>query len=76
MKFSGSSLITGYYVYISTARNFSKEKTSEYTLSGNRFKIKSMGKGTYYIRIRGYGMKKGKAYASGYSKVKKVKIKK
>lgn len=76
LKFSGNTLITGYHVYISTARNFSKKKTSEYTLSGNRFKIKSMGKGTYYIRIRGYGMKKGKAYASGYSKVKKVKIKK
>lgn len=31
---------------------------------------------TIIVRIRGYGMKKGKAYASGYSKVKKVKIKK
>lgn len=76
LKFSGNSLITGYQVFVSTARNFTKKKTSEYTLSGNRFRIKGMEKGTYYIRIRGYGVKKGKSYASGYSKVKKVKIKK
>lgn len=76
LKFKGNRLIAGYHVYVSTAPKFPKEKTSEYILSGNSFNIKGMEKGTYYIRIKGFGRKKGKTYDSGYSKTKKVKIKK
>ena len=76
LKFKGSALVKGYYVYISTSKKFTKSKTLEYRLSGDGFQIKKMKKGTYYIRVKGYGVKNGKSYVSGYSKTKKVTIKK
>lgn len=76
LKFKGSALVKGYYVYISTSKKFTKSKTLEYRLSGDGFQIKKMKKGTYYIRVKGYGVKNGKSYVSGYSKAKKVTIKK
>lgn len=75
LNFKGNKLISGYNVYISTSSKFTKKKTLEYNLAGNKLQIKRMPKGKYYIRIKGYGVKKGKAYVSDYSAKKKVTIK-
>ncbi len=76
LQFSGKKQIKGYIVYVSTSSSFAKKKTQEYTTTGNRFGMQGLAKGTYYVRIKGYGVKKGKSYKSSYSKMRKIKIKK
>lgn len=69
----------GYQIQYSTSKKFakgnktktiSKNKTTSYTIK----KLKK--KKTYYVRIRTYKKVSGKTYYSGWSSVKKVKIKK
>ena len=75
-KVSGAD---GYQIQYSTSKKFakgnktktiSKNKTTSYTIK----KLKK--KKTYYVRIRTYKKVSGKTYYSGWSSVKKVKIKK
>ena len=74
-----SSQTKGYQIQYSTSKKFakgnktktiSKNKTTSYTIK----KLKK--KKTYYVRIRTYKKVSGKTYYSGWSSVKKVKIKK
>lgn len=68
--------VNGYYVYVSTAKSFAKAKTQQYSTTGSRFGVHRLKKGTYYVRVRSYVSRKGKLYASAYSKTKTVRIKK
>ena len=74
-----STQTKGYQIQYSTSKKFakgnktktiSKNKTTSYTIK----KLKK--KKTYYVRIRTYKKVSGKTYYSGWSSVKKVKIKK
>jgi len=67
--------VTGYHIYISSSRSFKKSKTQQYTTTGNGFGIEKMEKGTWYMRIEAYTVRKDGTYTSPYSSVKKVKIK-
>lgn len=73
VEFTSEQKVSGYYVYVSTSASFKKSKTSEYITSGNRFGVRGLQKKTkYYVRVKAYQVKKGKVYAGGYSKAKKV----
>lgn len=76
LKFKGSRLIKGYYVYICPDKKFRNSNTTEYRLSGDRLQMNKRQKGTYYIRVKGYGINKEKIYLSSYSRIEKVIIKK
>lgn len=76
LQFSKSKQVSGYRVFVSTSKSFSKKKTQEYVTTGNRFGMYSLQAGTYYVRIKSYGSKKGKSYESSYSSSRKIKIKK
>lgn len=68
--------VTGYQVFVSTKRSFSKSTTQKYITTGNRFGVYALKKKTtYYVRVKAYQTKKGKSYLSAYSGVKKIKIK-
>lgn len=75
LTLSSGKNVTGYYVYVSKSRSFPGSKTQKYIITGDSFGIQKMEKGTWYIRVKAYTSKKGKIYSSGYSSVKKVKIK-
>ena len=79
VKWKKNTAGNGYQIQYSTSKKFakgnktktiSKNKTTSYTIK----KLKK--KKTYYVRIRTYKKVSGKTYYSGWSSVKKVKIKK
>ena len=79
IKWEKNTAGNGYQIQYSTSKKFakgnktktiSKNKTTSYTIK----KLKK--KKTYYVRIRTYKKVSGKTYYSGWSSVKKVKIKK
>ena len=79
IKWATNTAGNGYQIQYSTSKKFakgnktktiSKNKTTSYTIK----KLKK--KTTYYVRIRTYKKVSGKTYYSGWSSVKKVKIKK
>ena len=79
IKWEKNTAGNGYQIQYSTSKKFakgnktktiSKNKTTSYTIK----KLKK--KTTYYVRIRTYKKVSGKTYYSGWSSVKKVKIKK
>ena len=79
VKWAKNTAGNGYQIQYSTSKKFakgnktktiSKNKTTSYTIK----KLKK--KKTYYVRIRTYKKVSGKTYYSGWSSVKKVKIKK
>ena len=72
---SSKEKVKGYQVYISTSRTFQAKDTQQYLVTGKSFGIQDLKKGTYYVRAKAYDVKKGKTYASSYSKTRKVKIK-
>lgn len=65
----------GFYVYVSTTKNFKKATTQTYVAYDTKLGLKKLKKGRYYIRSQAYWTKKGKVYVSGYSKKKSVKVK-
>lgn len=75
LQLSSEKVATGYYIYVSETKTFSKKKTQRYLITGNRFGMQGLVKGTYYVRVKCYGIKKGNVYKSSYSKVRKIKIK-
>ncbi len=79
VKWKKNTAGNGYQIQYATSKKFakgnktktiSKNKTTSYTIK----KLKK--KKTYYVRIRTYKKVSGKTYYSGWSSVKKVKIKK
>lgn len=79
VKWKKNTAGNGYQIQYSISKKFakgnktktiSKNKTTSYTIK----KLKK--KKTYYVRIRTYKKVSGKTYYSGWSSVKKVKIKK
>ncbi len=67
--------VTGYRIYVSSSRSFKKSATRQYVTTGRGFGIEKMEKGTWYLRIKAYTVRKDGTYVSPYSSVKKVKIK-
>lgn len=76
VDFTSKEKIKGYQLYLSTSRSFSSKDTHQYIVTGNRFGVEELQKGTYYVRAKAYTVKKGKTYSSAYSSIKKVIIKK
>ena len=76
VTYSKVSGITGYQVTYSTSGKFTKKTTKSVNASGTSKTISKLTKGkTYYVKVRTYKTVNGKKYYSGYSKVKKVKVK-
>lgn len=77
VKWKRNSTGSGYQIQYSTDKVF-KKGNKTVTVSGNKKTtktIKGLKKKKYYIRIRTYRVKYGKKYYSGWSKIKRVKIK-
>ena len=75
VTYSKVANITGYQIVYSTSSDFSKNKKSVNTKATSKT-ISSLTKGkTYYVKVRTYKTVSGTKYYSGYSAVKKVKIK-
>ena len=75
VTYSKVANITGYQIVYSTSSDFSKNKKSVNTKATSKT-ISSLTKGkTYYVKVRTYKTVGGTKYYSGYSAVKKVKIK-
>ena len=69
---------SGYQIQYSTSKKFNKNTGKATVKSGKTLKktvTKLKKKTTYYVRIRSYKKVNGKAYFSGWSGAKKVKIK-
>ena len=71
--------VTGYQVTYSTSKKFTKKTTKTVTVNGatnNSKTVKKLKKGkTYYVKVRTYKTVNGIKYYSGYSAVKKTKVK-
>lgn len=79
VKWGKNTAGNGYQIQYSTSKKFAKGNKTK-TISKNKttsYTIKKLEKKkTYYVRIRTYKKVSGKTYYSGWSSVKKVKIKK
>ena len=74
--YSKVSGVTGYQITYSTSSKFTKATTKSVNASGTSKTISKLTKGkTYYVKVRTYKTVNGTKYYSGYSDVKKVKIK-
>ena len=68
--------VTGYQVTYSTSSKFTKKTTKSVNASGTSKTISKLTKGkTYYVKVRTYKTVGKTKYYSGYSAVKKVKVK-
>ena len=68
--------VTGYKITYSTSSKFTKATTKSVNASGTSKVISKLTKGkTYYVKVRTYKTVKGVKYYSGYSEVKKIKVK-
>lgn len=79
IKWKKNSEATGYQIYCSTTKNFSKNTRAMICRGAGKISKKFKGMkagGTYYVKIRAFKTYNGKRYYSVWSKVKKIKIKK
>lgn len=80
VKYKKVAGVTGYQIKYSTSKKFTKKTTGTVTVKGAGKLSKTIGKlkkgKTYYVKVRTYKTVKGTKYYSGYTAVKKVKIKK
>ena len=68
--------VSGYQVQYSLKKNMKKPKTTTAGKKATEITFKNLRSNkNYYIRIRTYKTVNGKRYYSGWSKVKKVKVK-
>lgn len=72
---NGRSNIDGYQVQYSLKKNMKGAKSTYFTATSGKIKKGIKRRKTYYVRVRTYKYVEGKAYYSGWSKVKKVKVK-
>ena len=71
-----SKSVSGYQVQYSLKKNMKKPKTTTAGKKATEITFKNLRSNkNYYIRIRTYKTVNGKRYYSGWSKVKKVKVK-
>ncbi|WP_051588829.1 leucine-rich repeat protein [Ruminococcus sp. NK3A76] len=76
VTYSKVSGVTGYQVTYSTSSKFTKATTKSVNASGTSKTIAKLTKGkTYYVKVRSYKTIGKTKYYSGYSAVKKVRIK-
>lgn len=54
----------GYLISVSDSKKFNTKQTQQYFVSGSKFEISSLPKGTYYFRAQAKVTKKGKDYLS------------
>lgn len=71
-----SSNAKGYEVLIAKDKNFSNQKTVTYKLgTGTKLTLSQLGKGTYYVKARGYGYdEQGKIRYGKYSQVTTINV--
>ena len=68
--------VTGYQITYSTSKKFTKDTTKSVNSKKTSKTITKLKKGkTYYVKVRSYKTVNGTKYYSGYSDVKKVKVK-
>ena len=68
--------VTGYQITYSTSSKFTKATTKSVNASGTSKTVSKLKKGkTYYVKVRTYKTVNGTKYYSGYSAVKKIKVK-
>lgn len=70
---SSKEEVDGYLLLVSSSSTFKKNQTQQYFVTGNKFEISNLPKGTYYIRTQTKVSKKGTTYKSEY-RLKKIKI--
>ena len=76
VTYSKVSGVTGYQVTYSTSSKFTKATTKSVNVKGTSKTISKLTKGkTYYVKVRSYKTVGKTKYYSGYSAVKKVRIK-
>ena len=76
VTYSKVSGVTGYQVTYSTSSKFTKKTTKSVNVSGTSKTISKLTKGkTYYVKVRTYKTVSGTKYYSGYTAVKKIKVK-
>ena len=76
VTYSKVSGVTGYQTVYSTSSKFTKATTKTASSKSTSKTISGLTKGkTYYVKVRTYKTVKGTKYYSGYSAVKKIKIK-
>lgn len=74
VTYTKQSNITGYQITYAKNSAFTKSKASKSSAKLTKT-ISGLKKGTYYVKVRTYKTVKGVKYYSGYSTVKKVKVK-
>ena len=68
--------VTGYQISYSTSKDFTKDTTKTVSSKKTSKTITKLSKGkTYYVKVRSYKTVSGKKYYSGWSNVKKIKVK-
>ena len=76
VTYSKVSNITGYQITYSTSSKFTKAATKSVTSKTTSKTIGKLKKGkTYYVKVRTYKTVSGVKYYSGYTAVKKIKVK-
>ena len=76
VTYSKVSGVTGYQTVYSTSSKFTKATTKTASSKSTSKTISGLTKGkTYYVKVRTYKTVNGTKYYSGYSAVKKIKIK-
>ncbi|WP_037322935.1 leucine-rich repeat domain-containing protein [Ruminococcus sp. NK3A76] len=74
--YSKVSGVTGYQITYSTSSKFTKATTKSVNVKGTSKTISKLTKGkTYYVKVRTYKTVGKTKYYSGYSAVKKIKVK-
>lgn len=77
IKWTKNTSADGYQIMYSTVKDFSSSQTKLAGSQSSSKTITGLKKGkTYYVKIRAYTQQNGTTYYGGWSKTKKVKIKK
>ncbi len=79
VKYKKTAGVTGYIVKYSTSKKFARSASHTVKVRGDRVTSKLIGKlrsgATYYVKVRTYKTVSGTKYYSGFSKVRKIKVK-
>lgn len=73
LKLGKSSYAEGYQIYV--ARNSKLKGASKYVSEGRTFTVGPLGKGAYYVKVRGYSKNSDGEYIYGkFSKVRSIRL--